>query len=468
MSFEQVIAILRVRWLAVVLTIVLAVGAAAGISLLMEPKYKATADLIVDFKGTDSISGTVAPSGFIPGYLATQVDVIESHKVALKVVRNLKLVENPAARAQYMEATQGKGTAEDWLADVFLKNLKVTPSKESTVITLEYKANDPKFAALLANAFAQAYIETNLELRVEPAKQIAAWFDGQVKSLRADLENSQKRLSAYQQANGIVAADERLDVESGRLAELSSQLVALQGQLTDVASRQQQIEEFVRRGSPPDSIPEVAANSLVLGLKSELVRQEGKLQELSSQVGVNHPQYQRALEEIEGIRSKLAVEMKTITDSVGAAARTTQRRESEVRAALAAQKSRVLGIKHQRDELAVLIREVDNAQRAYDAAMTRYTQTSMEGQANQTNISLLNPAIEPLTPSSPRMLLNIMIAAFVGTIAGVGLAFMMEFYDSRIHSERDIADNLGLVPLASIVPLTGRWFGRRRAGFTPV
>ena len=161
-------------------------------------------------------------------------------RVALRVVRNLRLADNADVRAQWQEATQGEGTIEQWLIALFRKNLAVQPSRESSVITVAYTAPDPRFAAGLANAFVEAYTQTSLELRVDPARQFSGFFDTQLKEHRERLEAAQARLSSYQKEQGIIANDERLDVETQRLNELSSQYVALQAVAAGSVSRQVQ------------------------------------------------------------------------------------------------------------------------------------------------------------------------------------------------------------------------------------
>jgi len=345
------------------------------------------------------------------------------------------------------------------LADTLLNSLKVTPSKESSVINLEYTASDAKFAALMANAFAKAYIDTHLELRTDPARDVATWFDGQLKELRGNLERAQTKLSEFQRSSGIVATDERVDVENAKLSELSSQVVALQGQTADVVSRKRQIEGAIKGGRSLDDVPEVGGNSMVMGLRSELVRMEGRLKDAASQYGPNHPTYQRMVDEYEGVRHKLDKEMQSIATSVSVAARQQQAREADVRAQLGAQKSKVLELKRQRDEIAVFVRDVENAQRAYEAALSRFTQTNMESQANQTNLSLLNAAVEPLMPSSPRVLLNLLVAAFLGTVMGISLALGVEYLNARVRSEHDITTALQLQFLGKL----GKSRGKKRS-----
>jgi len=462
MSLTQVLLALRARWWIAALTLFFALGAAESINLLATPKYKATATVIVDYKGTETISGAPTVLAFSPAYLATQVDIIESHRVALRVVKNLKLADNAVARAQFKDATDGRGSVEDWLADTLLNNLKVTPSKESSVINLEYAASDAKFAALMANAFAKAYIDTHLELRTDPARDVATWFDGQLKELRGNLERAQTKLSEFQRSSGIVATDERVDVENAKLSELSSQVVALQGQTADVISRKRQIESAIKGGRSLDDVPEVGGNSMVMGLRSELVRMEGRLKDAAGQYGSNHPTYQRMVDEYEGVRHKLDKEMQSIATSVSVAARQQQAREADVRAQLGAQKSKVLELKRQRDEIAVFVRDVENAQRAYEAALSRFTQTNMESQANQTNLSLLNAAVEPLMPSSPRVLLNLLVAAFLGTVLGISLALGVEYLNARVRSEHDITTALQLQFLGKLGKSRGKKRSKKR------
>jgi len=462
MSLTQILLALRARWWIAVLTLFLALGAAESINLLVTPKYKAIATVIVDYKGTETISGAPSVLAFSPAYLATQVDIIESHRVALRVVKNLKLADNAVARAQFKDATDGRGSVEDWLADTLLNNLKVTPSKESSVINLEYAASDAKFAALMANAFAKAYIDTHLELRTDPARDVATWFDGQLKELRGNLERAQTKLSEFQRSSGIVATDERVDVENAKLSELSSQVVALQGQTADVVSRKRQIEGAIKGGRSLDDVPEVGGNSMVMGLRGELVRMEGRLKDAAGQYGPNHPTYQRMVDEYEGVRHKLDKEMQSIATSVSVAARQQQAREADVRAQLGAQKNKVLELKRQRDEIAVFVRDVENAQRAYEAALSRFTQTNMESQANQTNLSLLNAAVEPLSPSSPRVLLNLLVAAFLGTVLGISLALGVEYLNARVRSEHDITTALQLQFLGKLGKSRGKKRSRQR------
>jgi succinoglycan biosynthesis transport protein ExoP len=160
MNLNQFLAILKARWWVALLVLLLTVGTTLGVSLMLPKQYSATATVVIDVK-PDPIAGQYA--GMLsPSYMATQVDVIQSDRVMRRVVRNTRLAENPQVRADWLEATGGQGEIEAWLAARFKPSLDVRPSRESNVITISYRAPDPNFAAAVANAFVQAYIDTAL------------------------------------------------------------------------------------------------------------------------------------------------------------------------------------------------------------------------------------------------------------------------------------------------------------------
>src|SRR6476661_3378613 len=108
-------------------------GAAVGISIgfIFSPRYRAETQVVVDFKSMDPVSGIMVLPQATPGYLSTQFDIIQSHRVALKVVQKLRLADNPFAKQEWRQATGGRGGIEDWLAGLLLDKLDVVPARDS-------------------------------------------------------------------------------------------------------------------------------------------------------------------------------------------------------------------------------------------------------------------------------------------------------------------------------------------------
>jgi succinoglycan biosynthesis transport protein ExoP len=462
---------LRARFGVFALLLLTTVIAATVVSLRLPKSYRATASLLLDANRDEQSlmsNALIRPREGI-GYMQTQVDIINSERVARKVVQDLKLAESPVSRAAFEEQTRGEGSIEDWLAGRLLSGLKVATS-QSSVIQVSFSSADPRFSALVANAFAKAYINTVLELRVEPMKQAAVWFDEQLKSLRANLEDAQAKLTDYHQQQGIISADERLDVENALLGELSSQLARVRDHTLDLATRERQARDFLKRGASPDRLPDVLSSASVQKLNAELLHAEVRLQQLATQYGANHPQYQRQLSENQGLREKLDAEMKKVVAGIENSKRQSRQREGELRAAMEAQRARLLELKEHRNELTVLTRNVESAQRTYDAAMQRAVVSQVEARASQTNVALLDPAVAPRGPSHPKVALNIALSVLVGTMLGMGMAILLELLDRRVRAPSDL-DQGQDVPLLAVLnarlrarkPLLGRLTGTRRA-----
>ncbi|HQS99158.1 MAG: chain length determinant protein EpsF [Hydrogenophilales bacterium 16-64-46] len=454
MNFTQFLLVLNARKWLILGVLAVTVAVTVVVSLLLPKQYTATTTLIIDSKSKDPFTGQLLPSQMFPGYMATQTDVLTSTQVALKVVKDLKLTTSPGVQEQFQDATEGKGTVEQWLAGVLLKQLEVEPSRESSVIGVSFSGVDPGFSAAIANAFAKAYIETSLELRLTPARQTAEWFDQQIVQLRTKVDEAQQRLTAYQRENGIVESDERLDVETRRLSELAAQMISAQSLSYDASSRTGQSA----------NLPEVNNSPVVQNLKVQIAQGEGQLAELAKRVGANHPEYQRMQAEVASYKSKLAIELSTAKRGVGATAGAALQRVRDLTAAFDRQKAKVLALKQQREEATLLARDLENAQRVYDSALQRYGQSRMEAQSTQTDIAVLNPAVAPLEPSSPNLLLNIILAVFLGSLLGVGVGFLVELLDRRVRSGQDIAMALE-IPVLAEVGSSGRFPGFLRRLF---
>jgi chain length determinant protein EpsF len=452
MNLQLFLSALRARFGVFALILSITVLSAAVVSILLPKTYKATVSLLVDAKEEQSL-GTVLRPLVAPhermGFLQTQVDIVTSHKVARRAVQALKLAENPAIRETFQEETGGAGSIEDWLVEALLDRLKVETS-QSSVIHLSFTWRDARFAAAVANAFAQAFVDTVLELRVEPQRQAAQWFDEQLKNLRENLESAQARLTDYHRRWGIVSAEERFDVENTRLDELSAQLVRVQDQTFELKSRERHAREYLERGRALEEQPQVLADAFIQRLKADLMHAEAKLREARTQYGANHPELRRLAAERESLKERLEAEAAKVVAAISGAVRQSLQREAEVRAAIAAQRQLVLGLKESRNELTVLARNVESAQRAYDTAMQRAVVTQVDSRANQANVAVLSAAAAPAKPHRPKVGLNIALSVAVGSMLGLAIVVLMEMADRRVRTLEDLGGDGG-VPLLAVL-----------------
>ncbi|HKE43146.1 MAG TPA: GNVR domain-containing protein [Steroidobacteraceae bacterium] len=462
MTLSQFLRILRAHAGSIFLTFVLIVGVTAIVTEMLPREYVGTTAVVIEYRGTGPAAQNMPPAQLYPGYLATQVDVLQSQQVAVQVVDKLGLVNHPDLQALYFAAPLGAlmddlrdllarlgidltlpaqwaeffGINDDEavpdekldryrLADQLLKRLDVAPTPDSSVIKLSYTAANASAAARAANMFITAYQQVTLNLNTDPARESSTWFDEQLSSLRAELDAARTKYSKFEQGAGIVASDENVDVENARLTELSSQLAAAQAE----------------------------NHPSIQGLKQDLARAEAALAQLPPQLGPNHPQVQRARAEVNQLRARLATQSSQVV--------------GEIRGQMATQKSSVLQMKEKRAQLAALKDDVDSAQRSYDLALQKANENRMQSRVNQSNVSVLRAAVPPIKPASPNLALNLALAAVAAALLSVGLALWREVSQRFVRCAADLRELAGMPVLGVLLP-AGPTASRVRALPRPV
>jgi uncharacterized protein involved in exopolysaccharide biosynthesis len=289
-------------------------------------------------------------------------------------------------------------------------------------------------------------------MRTEPTREAAEWFADQLKGMRAQVGQAQSKLAAYQRQKGITFADERTDVEGARLAELSTQYLTAKNATYEAATRYRQASEALK-GATVEEVPEVLASGHISAIKVDLGRAEARLAEMGEVLGPNHPQYQRTAAEVAGLRAKVSTDMKRIVAGLGNAAEQARRREEELKSAIAAQNERVQAMKDARIEMAVMTRDVENAQRAYDAVLGRLVSNKIDSAAKTTNVALLTAAVEPVKPAAPKLGLIATLSVLVGGLLAAAVVYILESLDRRVRSRSDLESRLAVPSLGRL----SRW-----------
>ena len=443
MTLQHLLRILAARKWWIACSIACFVIVATVVLLFIPKRYVATASVVLNGHG-DPLVLTSSQSTGSGISMATQAEIVRRPRVAKRVVHDLKMDIDPKLKQSWIDSGS-PGDFDAWLGQIVTSGVSTLTAPDSSVIDILYTSADPVYAAKMANAFTNAYLATTLELRTDPARQYVAFFDQRLVELRDRVQAAQLRLSAFEKGSGLVNGGGRLDVENARLAEFSSQLAGAQAQLADATSRQ------TGTVGNTSASPEIMGNPLIQSLKSQLSSQEVKVKEMSLRLGPNHPAYRQALGELAEIRARLNAETSQVTSSVGAARRVSVDRVAEIQSALDAQRQRVLSLQGQRDQADVLQKEVENAQRAYDLVMQRQTQTTLESQAQQTDVSLLDRASTPASAAYPNTRLTLLFALIVGALVGTVLALGREFFNPVIRGSEDLLIYTGL-PVLAVIP----------------
>ena len=451
MDFSQFLLALRARRKAFMLALVATIVAALAVAFVMPKKYVGQATLIVDARDEQAIvpSRSSVSLSTRAAYVATQIELVQSGRVATQVAKDLNLAQNPELREAWQDDTGGVGPIDVWIGNLLLQKLKVNNSA-SNLITVEYSAKDPKVAAQIANGFAKAYLDTVLELRNQPVREASRWFDDQLSGMRNTVTQAQNKLTAFQKQKGILAADERLDIESARLTELSTQTLAARNAFYDAQSKYKQASELVASGGSPDAMAEVMGSPAIAAVKADLARSESLLQTASTDLGPNHPNYMKYSAEVKALREKLSSEMKKVVATLNNAMQQAQKREQDLKAALDAQQARIMQAKDVRVELAAMTRDVENAQRNYDTVLTRAMSTRLESSARQGDVALLTPAVEPPLPAQPKIPLIAALSVVLGLLIAGTMVYLLETLDRRVRSRVDLEARLAVPSLGRL------------------
>lgn len=447
MTANQMFKVMRGRWRGIAISAVVVTLLAFTVSVMMPKAYEASSSVMIDLRAPDLGLGGDRRNALQPStqtIMQTQAALIRSERVARHVVLLTKLHERPESVQSWVQATGGKGDLVAFIGDQLLRGLDVVPAKDASIVGIQYTAKDPQFAATMANAFAQAYIDVNLELKVDPARRTAGWFEEQRSLFAGQLALAQKKLADYQQAHGLLAVSEgQIDIENAKLASLTGQLADLQGQRAEARSRQQQTLNL-------DSSAEVQNNPLIASIKADILRTEASVKQMNAQLGSEHPTLKAAQDQLAALKTQLNIERANVARTVAGSSDMTDRRLGTVAAELERQKQRVLSMKAGSDEVVVLRRDVERAQRALDTIESQQSQAMLESRLQQNNVSIVTTAVPPLHASKPRVLLNTLAGLVFGALLGVVVALMAEMRRPVIRDVSDIVELLDLPVLSTV------------------
>lgn len=431
----DLIATLRARWRIVAATTLAALIGVTIWSLTSTRLYTSTATLLFDSAQADPVEQENAPPR--SSSLGTQADIIRSSVVAERVIEKLKLDEDKTLRQRYAAAKRDMSYHE-WLSSRLSSGsaLTVTFAKSTNVLAVNYISSDPKYATRMANAFAEAFVEVQLELKTDPAKVYSRWFENQIREYRQRLEAAQSSLTAFQREQGLVGA-QKIDIEMARLSDLSGQLTAAQAEAAAVSSR---------AGSSAGSSSEAQMGGLVQSLDGQIASKSAEVQQLRQSYGPNHPTLVAANSQLAELRNRRGQAVGTAVTAMRVTSQAAQARVGEVRSLLDAQRARVLKLSGVQDRMAVYQRDVDAAQTAYDAVTNRLNQVRLVSEVPQTNVTLLDRAVVPTLPTSPNIPTRFVLGLIVGLLAGIAIVLGNEWMNPRVRSVGGLATGT-LVPV---------------------
>ncbi|TXT40141.1 MAG: capsular polysaccharide biosynthesis protein [Comamonadaceae bacterium] len=442
LSFAQLFAILRARQLILWLSLALTIAATAGLTSILPKSYTATADIFIDFKANDPLGGRQFSPMLDESYMQTQVDMIRSEEVANQVIYATKMMSSAAAKK--MIEKDGEARVKTVLAERIIKNLDVVIRKNSRVVEVRFISNDPANARDALNAAIRAYLDMVTRINLAPAKSRQEQYSSQLETLRQELDKIQASITQYQQEYEIVDADERLDIGTRQLNELTTRQSVLQSLRLEAAAKHQAISGLIKSGVQAADIPEVAQQRGIPDLRLRLTELERQMAEIGSVYGRNHPKFKIVVAERDILQQRLSRESQVALNSVLAEERRFDQQAQILQNEVQSKQKNMLEMKKHRDVIASYQRQMESVQKVYNNAVQKYDELLIASTVNSVNLSVMRWAVAPYTHSKPLLMLNLMMSVPVGLLLGMGLVFLIEVNGRRLRHVHDLERDLNM------------------------
>lgn len=440
------------RWL-ILGAVALGLALAVIITLLTTPLYRAWVALEVNPPAVEVIEEQSREAASSPSsweLIATQVALLKSRSLAERVAQDLNLATNP-------NFVEQEGNASGRLQAAVSKvhsGLTVEPPEEGRVIRFSYVSESPQLAAQIANAIADAFINSNLQRRYEASAYARTFLERQIARTRADLERSERQLVGYAQAQGIINTSSGEQGEpSGDAASLQgASLVAINQALAEATARRIAAEGAYRQARAAGTTAEV--NASTQALRQSKAALEAEYQEKRAMMKPEHPEMVSLRSRISELDRQIGAETSKVAsgraNSLLAEYRAALSAERALQARVGALKGDVLDLRGRSIRYTILQRDVDTNRALYDALLQRYKEIGVAGGIGAAPVSIVDTAQPPGAPYKPNLLLNVLLGLGLGFLAGVGAAIGLEFLNDTIKTRADVRNKLRLACLGAI------------------
>ena len=448
-SLVQLWAMLAARKLLIATVGVTTIVVAIAVSLLIPKTYVASAEIYIEYRGADPILGRQFSAMQDESYMTTQVDIIKSDDVARYVIEATRALEQPAFKE--LIAEKGEAVLRSGLLKAIVTDLAVVPKRNSRVLDLKYSSKDPAFARDALNSAIKGYMEINSKIHSTPAKARQEQYSVQLVALQTEVDRIQREITAYQQKEGIVDADERLDTGSRQFSDLNTRLLTVQASQSEAGTRRRAIQALLATGTKAYDIPDIARHEGVRDVKLRLIDVEGRLSEASGVLGPNHPRYKS----LENDRTALLAQLDRASSSALQSIEQEEKRFSDqasrVQAEISARQQQLLEMKKHRDVIASYQRQLASSQQIYNSAVARYDEILIQSNISSPTIAVLQWAEKPVRHAKPNIVSNVIVSIPGGVILGVLLALLLEFSYRRMRCVEDLRGCLP-VPVLGVAP----------------
>ncbi|HEU0100051.1 MAG TPA: polysaccharide biosynthesis tyrosine autokinase [Allosphingosinicella sp.] len=436
--------------------------AAIVISLMITPLYRAQATIEVNPQGVQVVGekmGDVQPDQIDSrAFLNTQVGLLKSRSLAERVARSTNLANNE----ELFDQDQPRQARESAAAGLVQGSVVVSPQRDSSLIAIAIEGPNPELSARLANAYADNFIQSNMERRYEATSYARNFLQQRIAAVKAKLEERERALVAYAKAQGIIT----LSVDTGGAGSVRQEqsidaatLISTNNSLAQARSDRIAAEQRFRQAAAAQSRIAVISDPTVQGLGQQRAQLEAQYQQKLALFKPDFPEMVQLRSQIESLGKEIARQSSNVSGSTSgnlqAEYQAAVARENALQAKVDQGKAALMALRERSVQYTILQRDVDSQRSIYDALLQRYKEVGVAGGVGANVVSVVDRAQVPGGPFKPNLPLNIMIGLCVGLLLGLGTAFSIEWIDDTIKTPDDVGTKLGLASLG-VIPGVGK------------
>jgi succinoglycan biosynthesis transport protein ExoP len=452
--YDYLLILRKHQWL--ILSFMLAVVTIVSIATFrMQPVYVATTRIelgrenanILPFQGTDSYDYMLD----LENYIETQSKILTSETLALQTIRTGVLTGQPQFQGS---DPSSEALATGSLANqkrppelaAFLGSLSVKRVPNSRLMDISFEATSPELAAQVVNAHIRNYIDQNRRSHYDATTAATTWLTDQLDELKIKVKNSEDARLDYERKNQIWEVDDKQNMTTQRLSEISRQLIEAQGE----RMRKQSLFDFAKQGDA-DLVPQIRDSASVQELLHRRTELNVQYTEAISQYGPNFPKVQRLQSQLKEVDQNLEREKRAVVARLGSEYHEAQQREELLVHTLDQQKTEANLMSERMVQYNILKRDAEADKALYDGLLTKLKEAGISAALQSSNIRVVDPAMIPSYPSRPAKARNVALAFLVGLVGGIGLAILREYMDNTVKTPDDV-ETLARLPSLAVVP----------------
>ncbi len=454
---DYIIILRKHQWL--ILTFLFIVVTVVTIATVkMKPVYEAAARVEVDKEAPVNMQFPDDQNAYdeyidMDTYIETQTKILESETLAMQTIRSMDLGKYPEFGGKSASTTFGQGGAtlqRPAILGQFLGDLSVKRVPDSRLIEVRFDAENPQLAAEVVNTHLQNYIEQNFKSKYDATTQASNWLSSELEELRIKVEKSEDARLAYERENQIWQIDEKQDITTQKLADLSRAVTDAQTAL----SGKEALYRMAVSGEV-DAIPAVRDSGAISGLEKQKSDLDEQYADASNQYGPNFPKVLRLKDQEAKVDADLAKAQHVIVDGIREDYNTAESHVEILQEALDKQKAEASDMAEKLVQYNILQHDAEANKQLYDGLLQKLKEASITAGLRSSNIRIVDPALVPTSPSRPQKAHNILLAVLVGLVGGIGLAIFREYLDNTVKSPGDVESLTGLPSLAVVPFLPG-------------